>query len=98
VDYVSAGHFEIYDQLLREAEFANDDSVALAAELYPKIHETTQASLDFNDKYSTEEHWELYHSDFQSDLSSLGEALSHRFEIEDRLINEMHNSHEALLV
>lgn len=98
VDYVSAGHFEVYDQLIREAEAANDSSVSLAEELYPKLHQTTQVALDFNDKYSTEENWENNHQDFQEDLSRLGEELSHRFEMEDRLVNEMHSCHSPLMV
>jgi regulator of sigma D len=97
VDYVSAGHFEVYDQLIREAETANDTSAVLAEKLYPKIHETTQIALDLNDKYATEEHWENHYQDFQHDLSRLGEALSNRFEMEDKLINDMHTSHETLL-
>jgi regulator of sigma D len=98
VDYVSAGHFEVYDQLIREAEAANDDSVLLVEELYPKLHQSTQFALDFNDKYATEESWENTHEDFQEDLSRLGEELSTRFEMEDRLIEEMHSSHSPLVV
>jgi regulator of sigma D len=98
VDYVSAAHFEVYDQLIREAEAARDDSVVLAEELYPKLHEITQTALDFNDRYATEENWENNHGDFHQDLSRLGEALSNRFEMEDRLIREMHSCHSPLLV
>ena len=97
VDYVSAGHFEIYDQLIREAEAANDESVSRAEQLYPKLHETTDIALELNDKYATEEHWENHHRDFQQDLSHLGEALSNRFEMEDQLIRDMHTSHQALV-
>lgn len=97
VDYVGAGHFEVYDQLIREAEAANDNSIALAEELYPKLHETTQIALDLNDKYASEEAWEHHYRDFQEDLSRLGEALSSRFEMEDRLIRDMHSSHDALV-
>ncbi len=97
VDYASAAHFEVYDQLIREAEAANDDSVTLAEELYPKLHKITQFALDFNDKYATEESWENNQRDFQQDLSRLGEELSHRFEMEDQLIGEMHSCHSPLL-
>ena len=96
VDYVSAGHFEVYDQLVCEAQVANA-STALAEALYPKIHETTQIALDLNDKYATEELWELHQADFPGDLSKLGEALSNRFEMEDRLISEMHSCNEPLM-
>jgi len=80
---------------VREAQVANA-SIALAEELYPKIHETTQIALDLNDKYATEELWELHQADFPGDLSKLGEALSNRFEMEDRLISEMHSCHEPM--
>jgi regulator of sigma D len=97
VDYVSAAHFEVYDQLIREAEAANDNSITLAEELYPKLHEITQFALDFNDKYATEESWENNQQDFQQDLSRLGEELGNRFEMEDQLIGEMHSCHSPLL-
>ncbi|HEY9118203.1 MAG TPA: sigma D regulator, partial [Marinobacter sp.] len=42
VDYVSAGHFEIYDQLVQEAREFNDGGLELAAKLYPKIEQTTE--------------------------------------------------------
>ena len=98
VDYVSVAHFEVYDQLIREAEAADDDSAILAEELYPKLHEITQFALDFNDKYATEESWENNQQDLQLDLSCLGEELSNRFEMEDRLIGEMHSCHTPLMV
>ena len=97
VDYVSAGHFEVYDQLVREAEAANDRSVHLPEKLYPKIHETTDIALELNDKYATEELWEIHHQDFRKDLSQLGEALSSRFEMEDQLIRDMHTCHESMV-
>src|SRR5690554_2485066 len=40
VDYVSTGHFEIYDQLIREAREFNDGGEELAAKVYPRIQET----------------------------------------------------------
>ena len=53
VDYVSAGHFEVYDQLIKEGQDF-DDKVALkqAAELYDVIDNTTESLIDFNDKYT----------------------------------------------
>ncbi len=35
VDYVSAGHFEVYEQLIQEAREFNDGGLELAAKLYP---------------------------------------------------------------
>jgi regulator of sigma D len=97
VDYVSAGHFEVYDQLTKEAEAFGDGSEALMQQLYPELTETTQVALDFNDKYDTEEHCKEKMIDLKRDLSVLGELLVNRFEMEDRLIQELHNSHAELV-
>jgi len=90
VDYVSAGHFEVYDQLLREGREFNDD-VALkeAGKLYTTVNETTEYVLDFNDKYQETDDLEA----LDTDLSRLGEILETRFEAEDRMIEVLHDSH-----
>src|SRR5690606_14836017 len=50
VDYVSAGHFEIYDQLIKEGrEFEDADALKQAGELFNAIDKTTESVLDFND-------------------------------------------------
>ncbi len=90
VDYVSAGHFEIYEQLQQEAAEFNDD-VALhsATALFDAIQKTTEFCLDFNDGIDK-------FSDIQSlqvALSKLGECLEERFALEDQLIEILHNSH-----
>jgi len=96
VDYVSAGHFEIYDQLIHEAEaFDDPDAADLVRGLYPDLHATTQVALDFNDKYATEEFWENRSDEFLVDISALGESLSSRFELEDQLIARLHGAHRG---
>ena len=50
VDYTSAGHFEIYEQLTDEAKAFNDKrGLELADTIWPRIDEITQKALDFND-------------------------------------------------
>jgi regulator of sigma D len=54
-----------------------------------KIQPSTEAVLDFNDKY-------LETDDLDSlsvDLSTVGEALELRFECEDKMIEVLHNAH-----
>ena len=97
VDYVSAGHFEIYDQLMEEAEQFNDDGIEIAKRVYPKIHATTDTALNFNDKYDTPEHCEKLLSSLPRDLSVLGEHLETRFDLEDLLIEKLHNSHKEIV-
>lgn len=93
MDYVSAGHFEIYEQLVREAKEFDDGGLELARELYPRLEVTTQVILDFNDKYDTLEHTTQHVGELPDDLSKLGEAMTERFEMEDQLIERLHNIH-----
>ena len=96
IDYVSAGHFEIYDELMSEAEEFGDNT-DLAKSLHPKIQITTDAAVDFNDKYDSAEHCEELMSSLPTDLSHLGEKLEERFELEDQLIEVLHLRHKELV-
>lgn len=84
VDYIAAGHFGLYERVINGTE--RRQSVAdLAAELYPRIADTTQSALDFNDKYDCGDDGEIPLS-FSTDLSRLGEELAARIDLEDKLI------------
>lgn len=97
LDYTSAGHFEVYDQLAREAEEYNDGSECLLAKLFPQIKASTDIALEFNDTYDTEEHCELALGRLKNELSLLGESLTQRFSLEDQLIAKLHQSHNPQL-
>lgn len=88
VDYVSAGHFEVYYALQREAEAFKDGSEEISAAIIPSITDTTDVILGFEEKYPAEDT-----SALESDLSLLGEVLESRFALEDRLIAALHSSH-----
>jgi regulator of sigma D len=90
VDYASSGHFEIYYQLVREAEEFKDGSAELAKSLIPDITATTEAAMEFNDKYLDAKGPFVTLS---KHLSTLGEILASRFDYEDRLINVLHEAH-----
>lgn len=94
VDYVSAGHFEVYDQLIKEGrEFDDAEALQEASKIYDIIDTTTERLLDFNDKYLETDDI----SSLTADLSHLGEALEVRFSAEDRLISVLHTSHKDLV-
>lgn len=93
MDYVSAGHFEVYEQLVREAKEFNDGGIELAKKLYPKLEATTARILDFNDRYDTVVHTLAHQESLSDDLSSIGETMTERFELEDQLIERLHNIH-----
>jgi len=87
VDYVAAGHFAIYERIVEGKERRREVS-DLAAKLYPRIADSTDVALDFNDKYDCEDHCTALDSLF-SDLSRLGEELALRIEYEDKLLGAM---------
>jgi regulator of sigma D len=92
VDYLSAGHFEVYDQIVSQCEINGSDSKSLAEALYPKISASTDIALEFNDIYaepSADNNFET----FDHDLSALGQALEDRFGLEDELIQTLHTNH-----
>lgn len=88
VDYLAAGHFELYERLVNGTE-RRRELAALAEQIYPKIADTTQAALDFNDKYDGKNGMELSMA-FDDDLNRLGEVLASRIELEDRLLKLFH--------
>lgn len=94
VDYVSAGHFEVFNQLIGEAETFGDGSGALAEKLMPGIGDTTEVILAYEEKYGT---GESYPDTLRRDLSALGEVLESRFVLEDRLIAGLHHRHRRLI-
>lgn len=90
VDYVSAGHFEVYDQLVKEGEeFEDLIGIEAAKEQLEIIDPTTDALLDFNDKYQVADDL----SALKRDLSKVGEILETRFAAEDNMISVLHAAH-----
>lgn len=82
VDYIAAGHFGLYQRIASGTE-RRREVVQLSKSIYRDIEKTTQAALDFNEKYDIENR---NLSGLPRDLSSLGEQLTTRIELEDQLI------------
>lgn len=88
VDYVSAGHFGVYEQLTNEAKAFDDQrGLELAKTIYPRIDVITEKLIAFNDlcdagKCVVEK------------FKELGALLHERFELEDCLIEVLHNAHK----
>jgi regulator of sigma D len=87
VDYIAAGHFSLYERIINGKE-RRRDTAKLAEELYPRINQTTDAAIAFNDKYDFEKYPEIS-DELESDLSRLGEELAKRIELEDQLLNAL---------
>ena len=87
VDYIAAGHFGLYERISEGKERRKAIS-ELAVEIYPRIEQTTELALSFDEKYNPENNKKDF-SNFHQDLSSLGEELATRIELEDQLIQLM---------
>ncbi len=87
IDYISLGHFGLYQRILDGSE-RRRKVIYLAEQIYPRIAAATEAAVEFNDTYEALDGSSLRDT-LVSDLSLLGEELATRFELEDRLIECM---------
>lgn len=94
VDYASVGHFEVFHELINEAECFADGGCALAEKLLPEIGATTEVILAYEEKYGESSG---HPEKLKRDLSALGEVLESRFVLEDQLIAGLHNRHRRLV-
>jgi len=87
VDYIATGHFALYERIANGTERRNE-VLALAEKYYPRIAETADAALVFNDKYDCGDHCEAL-NDLHQDLDRLGKEMAERIELEDKLIKAL---------
>lgn len=92
VDYVSAGHFGVYEQLTQEAKaFGDERGLELAEQIYPRLDVLTERCLQFNDHCDKDDCTDF--ADLCARLRELGGILHERFELEDCLIEVLHTAH-----
>ncbi|MBL5932775.1 sigma D regulator [Lelliottia amnigena] len=84
VDYLSDGHFNIYERIIREMEGTNP--YLAATKLYPQLEANTQQIMDYYDSALENAIDQDNYLELQQALSDLGEALEGRFTLEDKLI------------
>lgn len=87
MDYIASGHFGLYERIASGKE-RRQEVAALAEELFPRIAETTDIAVAFNDKYDSAEDCDISTA-LDKDLSRLGEELAVRAELEDQLLSAM---------
>ena len=93
IDYTAHGHFQLY-RWIAEGTERRGSVLEIADAVYPRISDTTETILLFNDKYETEE--QIHHLDhLMEDLSVLGEELAVRIELEDQLLDALRQPRAA---
>ncbi|MEZ5543391.1 MAG: Rsd/AlgQ family anti-sigma factor [Pseudomonadota bacterium] len=89
IDYTASAHFQLYRYLADNCE-RRKAVLAIADELYPKIVETTDTILRFNDKYEAMSLDNCVEY-LAVDLSNLGECIADRIQYEDQVISALRN-------
>ena len=94
MDYVSAGHFTLYQQLALEAkEFGDDSALQMLQSVLPEIESSTQLAIEFNDKFDSAAHCDQQLADIPISIQALSLVMAERFQLEDKLIKELHEAH-----
>ncbi|MCR5084172.1 MAG: sigma D regulator [Succinivibrionaceae bacterium] len=92
IDYVSHGHFDLYPKIVSVIENASNRSQSIARRVLPKIEQTTEYLMRFNDHYCSDlDEGKL--STLKKDLTETGKCLEQRFRAEDRLVIAMRVIH-----
>ena len=92
MDYISAGYFEVYRELAREARYLTGDHAALAMSIIRRLEDSTDEALAFNEDFDSAEHIQARGDLLPQRLSRLLEKLEERFALEDQLIVSIHQS------
>ena len=87
IDYTASAHFQLYRYLADNKE-RRTRVLSIADEVYPKIVETTDTILRFNDKYEAMS-FDNSVEFLAVDLSNLGECIADRIQYEDQVIAAM---------
>ncbi|CNI38858.1 Rsd/AlgQ family anti-sigma factor [Yersinia pekkanenii] len=95
VDYLSSGHFHIYDRIIKQVEGESSPKMALTTKFYPALKNNTQTIMAFHDCYTNIEIDDDSCTEFQQALSDIGETLDARFRLEDQLIQWAAESWQA---
>jgi len=89
VDYMATGHFEIYRRI-EEGNERRDEITQLADKIMPRINNTTQIAVAFNDLYdSTTDINDDAVKQLPQYLEKLGKELATRIDLEDQFINTL---------
>lgn len=89
VDYMAIGHFELYRRI-EEGNERRDEINRLAEKIMPRINDTTQIAVAFNDLYdNTSKLDDDMLKQLPNYLAKLGEELATRIDLEDQIINTL---------
>ena len=87
MDYISAGHFEIYPQLAEEAKAFNDESALhIAAQLLERLEMSTAMVLEFDEDFVSPVRCQQNLARLPAWIDRLAKGLTERFALEEQLM------------
>ncbi|MEH0873812.1 sigma D regulator [Pectobacterium cacticida] len=92
VDYLSTGHFHLYEKMLHEAATHSESLLAHSTQLDIALQNNTQHIMTFYDSHLMTSIDHDNYLEFQRALSCVGEALETRFTLEDNMIRLVYDS------
>ncbi|MDI4659788.1 MULTISPECIES: sigma D regulator [Cobetia] len=97
MDYISAGHFEVYPQLKEEGRvFEDTAALAVCEQLMQRLEPSTELVLSFDEDFSSPTRCQHYRARLPEWLARLQQGLTERFALEDQLIQRLHAVHEPV--
>lgn len=84
-DYIALAHFVLYERI-SEGQERRSKVLEVAREIYPEISATTDAAMDFSERFAEGANG-MDDQGLQQQLSQIGEHLAARIELEDKLIS-----------
>lgn len=94
MDYISAGHFEVYPQLAEEAKaFGDEPALVTASQLLERLELSTELALEFETDFATPIRCQNNLTRLPAWIDRLAKALNERFMLEDQLIGRLHAAH-----
>jgi regulator of sigma D len=88
IDYAASAHFQLY-RYIADGKERRQAVRAIAEQIYPQIAASTDAILNFNDRYDVSDLDMDRVQHLAEELSSLGEMLADRISLEDQVIQAM---------
>ena len=90
MDYISAGYFEVYRELVNEARHFQRENPALTHHILRQLDSSTDAALAFNADFENQPNNNELKAQLPQRMSQLMQTLEERFALEDQLILSIH--------
>lgn len=96
MDYISAGYFEVYRELVNEARHFHRENPALTHHILRQLDSSTDEALAFNADFENPGTCAELKAQLPQRISLLMQTLEERFALEDQLILSIHQQEPPL--